>query len=95
MINLQATFTELRKASVSALRVISQLESENIRLQSEVERLSGKTGFCAQCEKYARENEKLREALEFLMQTLKNDAIEGYDGKADLIYKSALGKDEK
>jgi len=40
-----------------------KLESENKRLHSEVERLSGKTGFCAQCETYARENERLREGL--------------------------------
>lgn len=41
-------------------------------------------------EKLESENKRLREALDFIMQTLKNDAIEGYDQKADKIYKSAL-----
>jgi len=37
-------------------------------LEAEVTRLSGKTGFCLQCEKYARENERLREALEKILK---------------------------
>lgn len=43
---------------------IEKLESERDALAKEVERLSGKTQFCPQCEVYAKEIEGLKEKLQ-------------------------------
>jgi len=40
---------------------IHDLEFERDALRKEVERLSGKTGFCVQCEAYAKEVEELKQ----------------------------------
>lgn len=40
------------------------LRAETARLQGELDRLSGKTGFCMQCEGYARERDTYRAAAE-------------------------------
>lgn len=60
---------------------IIQLESENKRLQNELTGLSGKTGFCTQCESYARDNERLREALEKIAKGLSYERHSGMDSE--------------
>lgn len=44
--------------------LIDTLEAERDALQKELTRLSGKTGFCVQCEAYAKELDRYRNALE-------------------------------
>lgn len=41
---------------------ILQLEAERDALQKELTRLSGKTGFCVQCEAYARELDRMKQS---------------------------------
>ena len=53
-------------------------------LEAEVTRLSGKTGFCLQCEKYARALENIYHSCRLSWFTTSN---------AKAIAKSALGKE--
>lgn len=66
---------------------------EILKLRKEVERLSGKTGFCLQCEKYAKEVERLREALKTIMYELKFMSDSGWNGEIKLIEEALAGRE--
>lgn len=58
-----------------AIGYIDRLEAQISALKAENERLSGKTGFCQQCEDYARRIEKLKasgDAMEKSLESLLN-----------------------
>jgi hypothetical protein len=46
---------------------IEALESQLAAARAEVVRLSGKTGFCLQCEAYAKERDRYKQALELIV----------------------------
>jgi ribosomal protein L19E len=53
-----------------------ELKSQLAAAQAEVTRLSGKTGFCTQCERYAKEVDGLRESLKEWRLDFMNVAIQ-------------------
>lgn len=50
---------------------VAKLTAERDALKAEVERLSGKTGFCLQCESYAKDRDRWRTLAEELAEALK------------------------
>jgi len=53
---------EAQLAAKPLNRELNQLVEDNNRLEAQLEKLSGKTGYCTECERLGRENKELREA---------------------------------
>jgi hypothetical protein len=49
-------------------------------LKAQLEKLSGKTGYCTECERLGRENRELREALTEIIEECRDDTTIGYHG---------------
>ena len=48
--------------------------------EAQLEKLSGKTGYCTECERLGRENKELREALTEIIEECRDDTTIGYHG---------------
>jgi len=62
---------EAQLAAKPLNRELNQLIEDNDRLEWQLEKLSGKTGYCTECERAGRENKELRHSLNKSERTLE------------------------